>query len=104
MRRRAIRRAGAYGNPPGRDHVETIVDTLIQTDGSSMSKQIATILYWVGILISLPFVLLIAASIMRIFSEGFEAKYVSSAFLGVAGAAFSYSVGYLLRHILTQET
>jgi hypothetical protein len=68
-----------------------------------MSKQIATILYWVGILISLPFVLLIVASIMRIFSEGFDAKYVGSALLGVAGAAFSYSVGYLLRHILTQD-
>lgn len=68
-----------------------------------MSRQIATALYWVGILISLPFVLLVAASIMRIVSEGFEAKYVNSTFLGVAGAAFSYSVGYLLRHMLTQN-
>lgn len=68
-----------------------------------MSKQLGTILYWVGILIALPFVLLIGASIMRMVSEGVEAKYVSSTFLGVFGAAFSYAVGYLLRHMLTQE-
>jgi hypothetical protein len=68
-----------------------------------MSKQIGTILYWVGIAMALPFILLIGVSIMRLFSEGFEAKYVSSTFLGVFGAAFSYAVGYLLRHILTQE-
>jgi hypothetical protein len=68
-----------------------------------MSKQIGTILYWVGIAIALPFLLLIGVSIMRLFSEGLEAKYVSSTFLGVFGAAFSYAVGYLLRHILTQD-
>jgi hypothetical protein len=68
-----------------------------------MSKQIGTILYWVGIAMALPFILLIGVSIMRLFSEGFEAKYVSSTFLGVFGAVFSYAVGYLLRHILTQE-
>lgn len=68
-----------------------------------MSKQIGTILYWVGVLIALPFILLIGASIMRMFSEGVEAKYVSSTFLGVFGAGFSYAVGYLLRQILTQE-
>ncbi len=68
-----------------------------------MSKTLATVLYWVGIVIALPFVLLVFASIMRIFSEGLEAKYISSAFLGVVGAAFSYSVGYLLAHMLTQE-
>lgn len=68
-----------------------------------MSRQIATALYWVEILIALPFVLLVVASIMRMFTDGFEAKYVNSTFLGVAGAAFSYSVGYLLRHILTQQ-
>lgn len=71
--------------------------------GAETSRQIATILYWVGVVIALPFVLLVGASIMRMFSEGLEAKYVSSTFLGVAGAAFSYSVGYLLRHMLTQE-
>ncbi|WP_442753948.1 hypothetical protein ACNHKD_13200 [Methylocystis sp. JAN1] len=68
-----------------------------------MSKQVANILYYVGILVAAPFVLLIGASIMRIASEGFEAKYVSSTFLGIVGAVFSYSVGYLLRHLLTQE-
>jgi len=68
-----------------------------------LSRQIATVLYWIGILIALPFVLLVGASIMRMFSEGMEAKYVSSTFLGIFGAAFSYSVGYLLRHMLTQQ-
>ncbi len=68
-----------------------------------MKKQVATILYWVGVVIALPFVLLVGVSIQRMFSEGLEAKYVSSTFLGVFGAAFSYAVGYLLRHILTQE-
>jgi len=68
-----------------------------------LSRQIATVLYWIGILIALPFVLLVGASIMRMFSEGMEAKYVSSTFLGIVGAAFSYSVGYLLRHMLTQQ-
>ncbi|WP_457796411.1 hypothetical protein [Methylocystis sp. S23] len=67
-----------------------------------MSRQLATILYWVGILIALPFLLLVGVSIMRMFSEGVEAKYVSSTFLGIVGAAFSYAVGYLLRHMLTQ--
>lgn len=66
-------------------------------------KQIATVLYWVGVVIALPFVLLVAASILRMFTDGFEAKYVNSTFLGIAGAAFSYSVGYLLRHMLTQD-
>jgi hypothetical protein len=48
-------------------------------------KQVATILYLMGIAISLPFALLVGASIMRMFSEGLEAKYVSSLFLGVVG-------------------
>ncbi len=69
----------------------------------AMTKQLANILYWVGILISLPFVLLIGASIFKIVSEGLEPKYVNSTFLGIFGAAFSYSVGFLLRHILTQD-
>ncbi|QGM99112.1 hypothetical protein [Methylocystis parvus] len=68
-----------------------------------MSKKVATILYWIGVLIALPFILLIGASIMRMFTEGMEAKYVSSTFLGLFGAAFSYSVGYLLRHMLTHQ-
>ncbi len=74
-----------------------------QDTEARVSRQIATILYWIGILLSLPFIVLFGASVMRMFSEGMEAKYVSSAFLGVVGAAFSYSVGYLLRHMLTQD-
>jgi len=65
-----------------------------------MSRQVGNILYVIGIVLAIPFVLLIGASIMRIFSEGFEAKYVSSTFLGLFGAAFSYAVGYLLRHLV----
>lgn len=68
-----------------------------------MSKQVANALYWTGIIFALPFVLLIGASLMRMVSEGMEPKYVSSTFLGLFGAAFSYSVGYLLRHMLTQQ-
>jgi hypothetical protein len=103
MRRRAIPRARRYGNSPSKAHLEMAASASAQRDGSQMSKQIATLLYWVGVLISLPFFLLVAASVMRMFSEGLEAKYVNSAFLGVAGAAFSYSVGYLLSHMLTRE-
>jgi len=68
-----------------------------------MAKQAANIFYWVGILISLPFILLIGASVMRIFSEGLEPKYVNSTFLGIFGAVFSYSVGFMLRHLLTRN-
>jgi hypothetical protein len=68
-----------------------------------MTKQIANVLYWVGILIALPFVILVGVSVMRIFSEGLEPKYVNSAFLGIAGAAFSFAVGFLLRHMLLQN-
>lgn len=69
-----------------------------------MRKQIATILYWIGVLIALPFALLVAVSIMRMFTDAFEAKYVSSALLGIFGAIFSYSVGHLLRKMLTQDS
>jgi hypothetical protein len=65
-----------------------------------MSKQVGNILYVIGIVLAIPFVILIGASIMRMFSEGMEPKYVSSAFLGLFGAAFSYAVGYLLRHMV----
>ena len=68
-----------------------------------MSKQIATALYWVGVLIALPFALLVVVSIMRMFTDAFEAKYVSSALLGVFGAIFSYSVGHMLRNMLNQD-
>ena len=68
-----------------------------------MSKQIATALYWVGVLFALPFALLVVVSIMRMFTDAFEAKYVSSALLGVFGAIFSYSVGHMLRNMLNQD-
>jgi hypothetical protein len=72
-------------------------------EGRRMTRQIANVLYWVGVIISLPFVVLVGVSLMRMFSEGLEPKYVSSTFLGVAGAAFSYAVGFLLRHMLLQN-
>lgn len=62
-------------------------------------KQIGNVLYYVGMAIALPFVLLLGASLMRMFSEGLEPKYVSSAFLGLWGAIFSYAVGFMLRHL-----
>lgn len=68
--------------------------------GKAMSKQLGTALYVIGIVLALPFVLLIGASIVRMFTDGFEAKYVSSAFLGLFGAMFSYAVGFLLRHMV----
>jgi hypothetical protein len=68
-----------------------------------MSRQIGNILYVIGIVMAVPFVFLVGASIMRMFSEGFETKYVNSAFLGLFGAAFSYAVGYLLRHMVYEH-
>ncbi len=68
-----------------------------------MKNRLGHILYWVGVVMTLPFVLVIGASLMRMFSEGFEAKYVSSTFFGLFCAAFSYSVGVMFRHILTQQ-
>jgi hypothetical protein len=68
--------------------------------GRIMSKQLGTVFYVIGIVLAAPFVLLIGASIMRMFTDGFEAKYVSSAFLGLFCAMFSYAVGYLLRHMV----
>ncbi len=68
-----------------------------------MPRQMGTILYWIGIVMAAPFVLLVGVSIMRIFSEGFEAKYVNSTFLGIFGAAFSYAVGFMLRHMIYQS-
>lgn len=67
-----------------------------------MSRQVGNILYVIGIVLAVPFVILIGASIMRMFSEGMESKYVSSAFLGLFGAGFSYAVGYLLRHMVDE--
>lgn len=68
-----------------------------------MPKQIGTALYWVGIVMSLPFILLIGASIMRMVSEGLQPQYVNSTFLGVFGAVFSYAVGFMLRHMIMQN-
>lgn len=68
-----------------------------------MPKQIGTVFYWIGIIMTLPFVLLIGASIMRMFSEGMQPQYVNSTFLGVFGAVFSYAVGFMLRHMITQN-
>lgn len=68
-----------------------------------MPRQIGVILYWIGILMATPFVLLVGVSIARMFSEGLESKYVNSAFLGLFGAIFSYAVGFMLRHMITQN-
>ena len=68
-----------------------------------MKKKIGALLYWVGIIMSLPFIVLIGASIMKIVSQGAESQYVNSVFLGLFGAAFSYAVGVMLRNNLTQD-
>ena len=68
-----------------------------------MKKKIGAALYWVGIVMSLPFIVLIGASIMKIISQGAESQYVKSTFLGIFGAAFSYAVGVMLRHNLSQD-
>lgn len=68
-----------------------------------MPRQLGTIVYWIGIAIAAPFVLLVGVSISRMFSEGLEPKYVSSTFLGVFGAVFSYAVGFMLRHMIMQN-
>ncbi|WP_363349577.1 hypothetical protein [Methylocystis echinoides] len=68
-----------------------------------MPRQIGTIVYWIGIAIAAPFVLLIGVSIARMFSEGLQPKYVNSAFLGLFGAIFSYAVGFMLRHMIRES-
>ncbi len=68
-----------------------------------MSKQIGTALYWIGVFMAFPFILLIGASIMRMTSEGLQPQYVNSTFLGIFGAVFSYAVGFMLRHMITQN-
>jgi hypothetical protein len=73
------------------------------TTGALMPKQIGTALYWIGVLMAFPFILLIGASIMRMTSEGLQPQYVNSTFLGVFGAVFSYAVGFMLRHMITQN-
>ncbi len=66
-------------------------------------KFIAKALFWVGAAFSLPFVLLIGASIMRMTTEGFQPQYINSTLLGVVCAAFSVAVGYLLRQMLLER-
>jgi hypothetical protein len=68
-----------------------------------MQKQIGTVLYWIGVAMCLPFILLTGASIMRMTSEGLQPQYVNSAFLGLFGAVFSYAVGFMLRQMITQN-
>ncbi|MGJ0507786.1 MAG: hypothetical protein ACR652_11835 [Methylocystis sp.] len=68
-----------------------------------MPRQIGTALYWIGVVMSLPFILLIGASILRMVSEGLQPQYVNSTFLGLFGAVFSYAVGFMLRHMITQN-
>lgn len=68
-----------------------------------MSRQLGDVLYAIGIVMAVPFVLLIGASIVRMFTDGFESKYVSSAFLGLFCAVFSYAVGYFLRHMVYEH-
>ncbi len=66
-------------------------------------KLVASALFWVGVALALPFVLLFGASIMRMTTEGFQSQYVNSAFLGLFCAAFSVAVGYMLRQMLMER-
>lgn len=66
-------------------------------------KLVASALFWVGVALALPFVLLFGASIMRMATEGFQAQYINSAFLGLFCSAFSVAVGYMLRQMLLER-
>jgi hypothetical protein len=66
-------------------------------------KLVASALLWIGVALSLPFVLLFGASIMRMTTEGFQSQYINSALLGIFCAAFSVAVGYLLRQMLLER-
>lgn len=66
-------------------------------------KLVASALFWVGVALALPFVLLFGASIMRMTTEGFQTQYINSAFLGLFCAAFSIAVGYMLRQMLLER-
>ncbi len=72
-------------------------------EGNGLVKLLARILYWFGVAMSAPFVVLVGASLLKIFSEGFQPQYVNSAFLGLFGAAFSYAVGFMLKNMLLQK-
>ena len=73
-------------------------------EGNGLVKLLARILYWFGVAMAAPFVVLVGASLLKIFSEGFQPQYVNSAFLGLFGAAFSYAVGFMLKNMLLQKT
>jgi len=64
---------------------------------------LAKALFWVGVALALPFVLLFGASLMRIVTEGLQSQYINSAFLGLFCAAFSVAVGYMLRQMLLER-
>ena len=66
-------------------------------------KLVASALFWVGVALALPFVLLFGASIMRMTTEGFQTQYINSAFLGLFCAAFSIAVGYMVRQMLLER-
>jgi hypothetical protein len=66
-------------------------------------KLVASALFWVGVALALPFVLLFGASIMRMATEGFQVQYINSALLGLFCAAFSVAVGYMLRQMLLER-
>jgi hypothetical protein len=66
-------------------------------------KLVAKALFWVGLALALPFVVLFGASIMRMTTEGIQSQYVNSAFLGLFCAAFSVAVGYMLRQMLLER-
>ena len=66
-------------------------------------KLVASALLLIGVALSLPFVLLFGASIMRMTTEGFQSQYINSALLGIFCAAFSVAVGYLLRQMLLER-
>lgn len=66
-------------------------------------KLVASALFWVGVALALPFVLLFGASIMRMVTEGFQTQYINSALLGLFCAAFSVAVGYMLRQMLLER-
>jgi hypothetical protein len=45
-----------------------------------MVKHVAQALYYIGIVMALPFVFLVGASIMKIVSEGAQSQYINSTF------------------------
>jgi len=66
-------------------------------------KLVASMLFWIGVALAVPFVVLFGASLMRMTTEGFQSQYINSAILGLFCAAFSVAVGYLLRQMLLER-